>query len=206
MGSVVAKHQDSMLGALDTYETNKMRVELGADRVVKVFKKRSGHRARYKREKQALQIMTGVKAVPGIVGHNDAIPQLETTRLPGRNVQHLTVEMLQQLRTIVDEMLDRGIARHSLPIRDLVVDDQGTVGLVDFERVTFRRFEWGLIWMIAKGITRFHLLWLYDSHQPDALSAKQRRIFAAGMKIRNSFTVFRKARSAIRKRWRKKST
>ncbi len=190
----------------EIYETTKMRVELGQDRVLKIFKKRSGHRTRYKREKGALQAMSGVDGVPRLISHDDEIPQLETTRLPGRNVEHLTADMLQQLRAIVDDMLDCGIARHSLPIRDIVVDEQGEVGLVDFERVTFRWFNWGLIWLIAKGITRFHLLWLYDSHEPDSLSPRQQRIFAWGMKIRNSFAVFRRGRSAIRNLWRNKNS
>jgi hypothetical protein len=187
----------------EIYETRKMRVAIGEERVEKTFKERPGYKSRYRREKVALQRLKGVPGVPELIEFSDEVPRLVTSRLPGGNVEELSDEALGQIRGIINEALERGIARHSLPIRDILVDDAGKVGMVDFERITIRCCEWGIIWQIAKRITRFHLLRLCHRHNPATLSPGELRIVERGAKVRQCFGVFRKLFIPVRNLWRR---
>ena len=53
-------------------------------------------------------------------------------------MQKATEKNAQDLSRIVEQMLAAGVARHSMPIRDIVVDESGNLSLVDFERSTLR--------------------------------------------------------------------
>jgi hypothetical protein len=99
------------------------------------------------------------------------------SRLPGTPLSELATvpeRSMAGLRRLVEQMLERGIARHSLPPRDVIVASDGSVGLVDFERSTRRMFPGDPVWQIAKMVTRFHLMRLVDQHAPQLLTSSEK--------------------------------
>lgn len=79
-----------------------------------------------------------------------------------------------ELRILIDAMLHNGVARHSLPPRDVIVLLDKRSGLVDFERCTLRRWRLSPGWWIASVVTRFHLLRLIGNHAPHLLSQEEK--------------------------------
>ncbi|WP_406828350.1 phosphotransferase [Microbulbifer sp. ARAS458-1] len=169
------------------YETNKVLLNIGQDRVVKRFKTRSKtHRRRYCTEKEALNRLRHIRAIPSLLHSDDRLFTLEMSRLPGESTKRLNPDNLRQLGRIVEQMLDAGVARHSMPVRDIVVDQKGRLGLVDFERATLRPAYWRPDWPIATLVARYHLYRLIQEHQPQLLSAKQARLVAIGARLRGA--------------------
>ncbi len=155
------------------YETNKMLLKIGENTVTKFFKPKSHAGRRYFIEKEALSRLKGIPGTPELVFGDDTHRTIEMTRLPGRAAENLSAANVQALSTIVDNMLQVGVARHSMPIRDIVVDNQGNLGLVDFERATLRKSRWRLDWLIAKQVSYYHLYRLIYEYQPQLLSPRQ---------------------------------
>jgi len=189
---------------ISIYETGKMRVEIGNSEVVKIFKVRPSYMKRYNREKCALFRLTGVPGFPEIIKYNEGGATLTMTRLPGENKEQFSDEALQDLRLLVDRMLGVGIARHSLPERDLLIKGD-KVSMIDFERVTLRGSSWSPMWFFAKKVTRFHLLRFISRHNPDLLSEEEKRQLAYFSNIREKLQVLKILRSKGRKVWRSKS-
>ena len=151
------------------YETNKMLLEISDDVVTKFFKPSSGYKNRYRQEKEALLRMEHVDNVPRLIKAKDLNTTLFMSRLPGRSVTELSEINLSDLTKIVTQMLAAGVARHSMPIRDILVDEQGLLSLVDFERSTLRYQTWRPDWIIAKKVTQYHLSRLISEHQPQLI-------------------------------------
>ena len=167
------------------YNTSKMLLTIDDSKVVKCFKVESNSsERRYLREKKALEMLVHVPNTPRLIHYEDSQNKIEMTRLPGQSVDALSVSHLWQLTTIVNNMLRHGIARHSLPIRDIVVDVSNQVGLVDFERVTFRHWRLSPIWLIAKQVSRYHLYRLISQYQPQILTPYQTWLVNFGARLK----------------------
>ena len=173
------------------YETNKMLLRIGDSEVVKMFKPKKSSPRRYGREKESLQRMHDIEGVPTLIATNDEQHTIRMSRLPGQTAKTLSVENAVMLSKIVYQMLSAGVARHSLPIRDIVVDSKGNLGLVDFERVTLCRHAWSPIWRIARKVSIYHLYRLINEHQPQLLSPKAKMVVQLGGMIRQIGLVIR---------------
>lgn len=184
------------------YETKKMHVDIQPEYVLKVFKKTPGYLTRYHREKRALKRLSNIPGMPQLIECSDNTPSLKMTRLPGDNPTWLSDKSLLQLKGMVDQMLSQGIARHSLPERDILVDEAGNVSLVDFERITLKSKRTAPIWKLADKVTRFHLSRLIHQHNPMLLTPHERRQLELGLALRESFNKVRKVRNKVRGIWR----
>lgn len=170
------------------YETNKILLKIGHDNVTKLFKPKSTTRRRYRTEKEALSRLRGIPGVPQLIHSDDNTYTLEMSRLPGESASQLSEGNLIDLAWIVERILDAGVARHSMPIRDIVIDQRGRIGLVDFERATLRPRWWRPDWPVAKLVFRYHLYRLISEHQPQMLDATQRNIVNLGKRLRGFVT------------------
>jgi|GEM_PF-1002916 len=180
------------------YETNKMLLEIGDEVVTKLFKPSSGYKSRYRQEKEALLRMEQVDNVPRLIKSEDQKTTLFMSRLPGRSVTELSETNLSDLTNIVTQMLAAGVARHSMPVRDILVDEQGLLSLVDFERSTLRYQTWRPDWIIAKKVTQYHLSRLISQHQPQLLSSQQQRQLDNTNKVRAFLRIFKRMRTSYR--------
>ncbi|MBR9729029.1 hypothetical protein ACFOD0_14160 [Shewanella intestini] len=157
------------------YETNKMRVELSHFSVTKQFKKVGNSLARYHLEKKALQRLAHQKFFPEIIQLDDESNVIEMSRIPGQQPDSLSVEHVNTLRKMIDTMINKGVARHAIPIRDLLVDGDN-IGMVDFERVTLRHLKYSPIWYVAEKVTYYHLYRLIQKYQPQALTPSEMKV------------------------------
>lgn len=172
------------------YETEKMLLTINPDSVTKLFKpKRNSHR-RYDIEKEALRRLQHVNGTPSLLAYDDNSDRIEMSRLPGKSTEKLSEQHLMELSRIVDEMLKAGVARHSMPIRDVVVDED-KVGLVDFERATLRKSWWRIDWFVAKKVSHYHLYRLIFQNQPHLLSFSQAFKVQLGNALRVAFLLLR---------------
>ncbi|MBF9002894.1 protein kinase family protein [Vibrio nitrifigilis] len=168
------------------YETNKMLLNVGKTTVTKLFKPhKSSSARRYKLEKESLTRLKGVNGTPELYGADDAQFTLKMSRLPGVSAETLTPANIQALAKIVKDTLAAGVARHSMPIRDIVVDKEGQLGLVDFERVTLRKWSWRPDWIVACWVSYYHLARLIAEYQPQMLTRKQEKLVRFGAHSRS---------------------
>ncbi len=72
--------------------------------------------------------------------HDDKKLTITMSRLKGEQLNTLSVQQIPILKELIAKMLHSGVARHALPIRDLIAPDEQSLSMVDFERVTFRTF------------------------------------------------------------------
>ena len=159
-------------------ETRKNRVFVYADRVQKTFKSVRHSERHARREVAALRRLAGLEGVPVVLEYGPDRMSLVLSRVPGKPLsecESVAEHTLVSLRRLIEQMLQRGVARHSLPPRDVLVRSDGSVGLVDFERSTRRLFPGDPLWLVAKAVTRFHLLRLVDEHAPQLLTPRERR-------------------------------
>ena len=182
------------------YNTEKMLLCIGEHLVTKHFKKSSNYLKRFDQERRSLLRLQQLEHVPELVSVIDRETTLYLSRLPGRSATRLTVDNLTDLEKIVEQMLEAGVARHSMPIRDVLVDNRGEVSLVDFERSTLRSFNYSPIWLIATKVTRYHFLKLVEQYQPQMLGNHQREQLRKAAISRRYFLIFRKLRDFIRRR------
>ncbi|WP_076539969.1 hypothetical protein [Shewanella sp. UCD-KL21] len=167
------------------YETSKMKVVIEASSVIKTFKKVKDYNRRYSREKIALQRLTGLDNFPKLLHFDDKNTTLTMSRLKGTAPETLSVEQTMILRSIFSNMLAQGVARHAMPIRDLLAENDQELAMVDFERVTLRSFEWSPIWLIAKKVSNYNLYRLIRTYQPLQLSEQEQVYLAKADTIRD---------------------
>lgn len=159
-------------------DTRKNRVLIFEDRVQKTFKPSRKSERNARRELEALERLEGLAGIPVVLELDLEKRTVVLSRVPGRPLTELARVQdptLLGLRRLVEAVLERGVARHSLPPRDVLVAADGSVGLVDFERSTCRRFPGDPIWAIAKLVTRFHVMRLVHGRAPHLLSGSERR-------------------------------
>ncbi|WP_153915594.1 hypothetical protein [Shewanella sp. TC10] len=169
------------------YETEKMHLTIGANSVEKHFKPYRKYISRYNIEKESLILLKGIKGVPNLISNDDRQKVLIMSKLPGQTPTRLNKQNLLDLTVIVNKMLDAGVARHALPIRDLIVDSSNKLGVVDFERSTLRRSIFRFDWYVAKKVTHYHLYRLIAQFQPDLLTSKQAMKLNIVTKLRRAF-------------------
>ncbi|MDO6619506.1 MULTISPECIES: hypothetical protein [unclassified Shewanella] len=167
------------------YETAKMNVVIEASSVIKTFKKVKDYKKRYFREKIALQRLIGLDNFPKLLHFDDENTTLTMSRLKGTAPETLSVKQIILLREMVANMLAQGVARHAMPVRDLLADSDENLGMVDFERITFRSFEWSPIWLIAKKVSHYHLYRLIRTYQPQQLTEQEYAFLAKTDTIRD---------------------
>ena len=178
----------------------KNHVQMHADRVIKHFVRGHNRARRLNREIEALDRLANVDGVPAVLDYSTSERFIVTQRLPGAalaDCDDVPDAVFTKLRTLIDSMLHNGVARHSLPPRDVIVLPDGTPGLVDFERCSLRRWRLNPGWWIATAVTRFHLLRLIGNHAPHLLSRQEqsqlrrqlrlRSVLRRGMKLRQRF-------------------
>ncbi|WP_394131892.1 hypothetical protein [Shewanella maritima] len=155
------------------YETGKVHLTIGEDSVTKHFKPCSKYIKRYNIEKESLIRLGNISNIPNLIHSDDDTTTLVMSRLHGNTPTHLNEANLQELIVIVQKMLDAGVARHALPLRDILVDTNNKVSLVDFERATLQGSFLRVDWLIAKKVSHYHLYRLTSQFQPQLLTKKQ---------------------------------
>ena len=180
------------------YNTEKMLIEIGDETVTKLFKPCRGYQRRYKREKEALLRLLHIIDIPRLIKFDDHNTKLFMTRLPGVKPVDLSEQNLRDLTKIVERMLAAGVARHAMPIRDILVDQNGRLSLVDFERSTIVNQLWRPDFLIAKKVSRYHLYRLIAQYQPQLLTKRQKQQLERVNKLRSYFGVFKRFRNYIR--------
>ena len=186
-----------MKDRVSIYETKKMRVEIGQHEVKKVFKIAPRYKTRFAREKGALVRLKGIQGFPQLIRSEGTTVVM--SRLAGKNENNFSDEVLSNLRVLVENMLSAGVARHTLPERDLLIDN-GTVNMVDFERVTLRNHSWSPVWLIAQKTTRFNLLRVISNHNPSLLSDDESQQLEKLTRVRERLQTLKKIRD-IRYLW-----
>ena len=170
-------------------ESTKNRVLVYEDRVVKEFRSGRGIEKKAQREIAALRRLAGLDGVPAILAQAPDGRSLTLSRLPGKPLsecESIAEGSIARLRELVERILARGVARHHLPARDVIVAPDGSVGLVDFERSTRRRFPGDPSFLVARGITRFHLMRLVHEYAPQLLTPRETRRMRRQVSIRNA--------------------
>lgn len=180
------------------YETEKMLLKIYPNSVTKLFKVKNHSYRRYSIEKEALQRLQHVAGTPSLLTFDDNNDLIEMSRLPGKTPKVLNEQQVKTLINIVNEMLNAGVARHAMPIRDVVVDED-KVGLVDFERSTLRKGRWRIDWFVAKKVSRYHLYRLIFQNQPQLLSFSQAFKVKVGNWLRVLFLLIRFKPQKIRR-------
>lgn len=157
----------------------KNNIRIQGDRVVKKFLVGSKRRRRFRRECRALRRLTGIEGIPELIECDDERMEMVMERIPGQSFEQTATELddsfFIQLNALVEAMLKRGVARHSMPERDVMVGLDGRPGLVDYERVTLRRLRFSPVWRLSCMISRFHMLRFIGRHRPELLTPAQKR-------------------------------
>lgn len=154
-------------------------------RVVKSFVAGRRSKNRFQRELEALGRLQGLDGTPELLRTSHAPTRVHMSRIQGNTLDRTSSvpdSVFHSLRELVERMLGRGVARHSLPARDVLVRPDGSAGLVDFERSRCRQFSWSPIWLASRAVTRFQLLRLIQTRAPHLLS--QRELATLGMQHR----------------------
>lgn len=184
------------------FETIKMKVERNDDHIIKTFKPVHGFQKRYQAEKAALKLLNDIEGIPKILEVCDEVPSIKMTLLPGKEVNELSMEQAREVKRIISAGIESGVARHSLPLRDILGNGSGKVGIVDFERVTIRDKSDPVTWHVARKVAFFHLARLLYEHQPSLLSKKDKMAVTTGFKVRSVFKKYMIIRDAVRNRYR----
>jgi hypothetical protein len=195
-------------GPIKVLESPKNHVHVYEDRVVKIFESSRGLARRARRESAALRRLAGITGVPALLAISPDGRRVTMSRLEGTPLSEcdsVTEDTLRSLRDLVDRILRRGVARHSLPPRDIIVRPDGSAGLVDFERSSQRHFQSDPVWLIARGIMRFHLLRLTYERAPQILTPSQVRRIRLQARLRDAaqrpLKLKRRVMRFVRRAW-----
>lgn len=153
-------------------------VKIQGDQVVKTFVVGNRRQRRFRRERRALERLKGIDGIPELYAYDSNSLTMTMERIPGRPFEQggdMEDDFFIRLGELVEAMLKRGVARHSMPPRDVIVRADGTPGLVDYERITLRHMRYSPIWGLSCMICRFHLLRFIGNHRPDLLTPAQKR-------------------------------
>jgi len=181
------------------YETKKMLVVIEPNCVVKTFKKEKDYKKRYLREKTALQRLKGYEYFPELLSFDRKNTSLKMTRLKGCQPESLSVEQVVMLREMVSNMLERGVSRHAMPIRDLLANNNKELGMVDFERITLRGAKWSPIWWVAKKVSNYHLYRIINTYQPQELTDEEVKSLTKIDNIRSHLIKIKRLKSKLKK-------
>ncbi len=184
--------------------TAKMDVIIYDDFVLKTFKKSFGYKKRYLTEKKVLDLLYSIEGIPKILSFSNEIPRLKITRLNGNNVTHFSDRALLNLKSKLYTILKLGVAIHSLPIRDILVDENDIIGIVDFERATIKEESWKITWHIAYLVSKFHICKFIFKQNHNLLTINELKFVNRGLFLRRIFKKYMKIRNVIRDFYRNK--
>lgn len=179
--------------SVESVTTRKNTVNLAADRVTKIFGRVANARKRFKHEVGSLRRLEGMEGIPALLEVSEPQLRLVVSRLPGEPLAAIRAApdaAFWRLRDLVAEMMERGVSRHSMPPRDIIIGPDGQVGLVDFERSTLRWCRYGLNWRVSCAITRYHLLRRIEDFAPHLLSVREARWLGVQHRIDGLFRKF----------------
>ncbi len=185
-----------------TVSTSKMNVVINANCVVKTFKISFGYKKRYLTEKRALNLLSTLEGIPKILSFSNETPSLTITRLNGINTSYFSDKALLNLKSKMYAIIKLGVARHSLPIRDVLVDNNDIVGIVDFERATIKEDSWNITWHIASLVAKFHVCKFIFKQNPHLLTITELIFVKRGLFFRRIFNKYKKLRNLIRNFYR----
>lgn len=177
--------------------TGKTVVRIEADRVCKRYFEYAKSLRHWRRERDALALLAGIDGVPELLEAREDERVLIMSRIPGVQLSRdlpVPDTAWQGLRQLVADILARGVARHSLPVRDLVLRPDGSLGMVDFERVVLQGSRSKPIWLVACMVTRFNLTRLIAECAPHLLTERERRHLGWGLALRNALRRLRRVR------------
>jgi hypothetical protein len=200
-GPMVAGVAGTTAARMIRVESPKNVVEVGATQVTKRYKPGFKGARRFHRELEALRRLAGIDGIPLVLAQTEFPMTLVASRIAGIPLADCTSEgdaVFLRLRTLVAVMLLRGVARHSIPARDILVGPDSQVGMVDFERVSLRGWRFHPRWLVASMVTRFHLLRILGERAPHLLTARERRRLKLQWRLRNFFHVLIELRRWLR--------
>jgi len=157
------------------------------------------NKKRYKREKTSLQRLSSFHYFPKPILFEDKNNKITMSRLPGDHPETLSKKQIEILRRMVISMHNKGVARHAIPIRDLLCNNDQELYMVDFERVTLRYTPFSPIWCIAKKVTNFHLYRLIQDHQTQMLTASEKRILLKTNQVRSVLQKIKPFKEFVKK-------
>jgi predicted Ser/Thr protein kinase len=179
----------------------KNHVLLLEDQVVKSFFAGRRSHKRFAREVRALSRLGDLDGFPELMRVSQSPARVYMSRLAGdalARAGQVPDSVFHSLRERVKVMLSRGVVRHSLPARDVIVRPDGTAGLIDFERSRCRSLAWSPIWLGSCAVTRFQLLRLIESHAPHLLSKRER----AALRIQHRLRAVYRIHLNLRRRYK----
>ena len=124
------------------------------------------------------------------------------TKIDGENAAHFSDKTLHDLKSKMLSTIELGVARHSLPSRDLLIDINQNVGIVDFEMASIKEDSLDIIWKVATLVTRFHTYRLIYKHNANLLDSTELRFVENGLFIRKIFNFYKEIRNFIRNSYR----
>ena len=181
-----------------TISTTKMTVIISANCVIKTYKKSFGYKKRYMTEKKALDLLSSLEGIPRVVSFSNKTPSLTLTRLSGSNASCFSDKMLLDLKSKMYAMIKLGVARHSLPIRDVLVDKNDVLSIVDFERATIKEYSWDITRYFASLVAKFHTCKFIFKQNPGLLSIAELKFVKIGLIFRRIFNGYKRIRNIIR--------
>lgn len=181
------------------YKTPNTHVMIAENNVTKTFLPYRDYKLRFRRESKALSRMAHLNHVPKLIRMDVENYTLTMSRLAGETPSTLSLNNVKQLRGIVHRMIESGVARHAMPIRDILVNKNDELGMVDFERVSLRRWKLSPVWLIACVVTNYHTCRLIRRYQPQCLSKNERRLFLFCHAIRVVLQPLNHFKKSIRK-------
>lgn len=182
--------------------TKKMTVEINSDSVTKNFKPSFGYKKRYQTEKKALNLLQELEGIPKIISFSDDIVSITMTKIDGENTAHFSDKSLYDLKSKILSTIELGVARHSLPARDLLIDMNKNVRVVDFERATIKEYSLNIIWKMATLVTKFNTYRFIYKHNADLFETSELKFIENGLIIRKIFNFYREIRNFVRNSYR----
>ena len=189
---------------LRVYETEKMRVEICETKVTKIFKDSPSSKKRYTLERDALERLKGINGFPQIISSQSKTKTITMSYVDGENKSQLTDLSLLNLKALVVNMLNAGVARHTIRERDLLINESCDVSMVDFERTTLRNHRFSFSWFIAKQVTEYHLIRVIWNHNSALLTQEEAQALERFTNIRHKLQKLKLVRSFFRKFYRSK--
>lgn len=182
----------------------KNHVLLLENRVLKSFLAGRRSAKRFRREVSALARLGGQEGFPELLKLGSAPTSVHMSRLPGvalARAGKVPDSVFLSLRARIETMLSLGVARHSLPARDVIVHPDGSAGIIDFERSRCSDNAWSPTWRASRAVTRFQLLRLIQDHAPHLLSAREHKQLRLQHRLRAIYRVHLNLRKRY-KHWR----
>jgi tRNA A-37 threonylcarbamoyl transferase component Bud32 len=145
-------------------------------------------RAFLRREARALRALRDVEGVPKLIARVDAdalaMEKLEGRPLSGLGEEKLDPQVLERIGRLLDQAHARGVTHCDLHASNVLVDEQGRAGLIDWATASvFLTQAWGFKrWSFEewRALDRRALAKIKASHAPQLLSDSERDLLLRG--------------------------